>query len=261
MKDRMAYVAKMASLGQLTAGIAHEINNPTACILSNLYTLEEYYRHVHDALRALPAGAAGKDPKLAEILEDIPALIREMNSAAERIARIVKDLRVVAHSDDTSLACGDLHACIDRALAIMTNELKYKVTVIKDYGKVPDMYFREPQMLQVFMNLLFNAVQAIDAKGTVHIMTRSRGKYVHVEIRDSGRGIAPEHAPKVFEPFFTTKPVGEGAGLGLFVAQEIIKKHGGEITVVSEAGEGAVFTVKLLRDGPPGKKAGAEEKG
>ena len=190
--------------------------------------------------------------KILEILEDLPVLIRETAQGAQRIKKIVDDLRIFAHPAGGVMEHGDLHACIDRAIDIMAGELKYKVKLIKEYGKIPPVCFREQQMLQVFMNLLSNAAQAIETSGTVMITTSVHGKEIHVEVKDNGRGIPPESLPRIFDPFFTTKPVGQGTGLGLSVVHGIMVKHGGTIRAVSEIGEGTVFHITLLRDGPDG---------
>jgi signal transduction histidine kinase len=259
LQGRLVQSEKMASLGQLAAGIAHEINNPAAYIISNLDTFQEYQVRLEDFIRKLPPELleAQKDAsqdavKLFEALEDLPLLIHETAQGAHRIKKIVEDLRVFAHPAGGGLEYEDLHACIDRAIDIMAGELKYKIKLVKEYGKLPPVRFREQQMLQVFMNLLSNAAQAIEASGVVMIKTSVHGKEVHIEFKDNGKGIPPEHLGKVFDPFFTTKPVGQGTGLGLSVVHGIIIKHQGTIRVTSEVGEGTVFHITLLKDGPGG---------
>jgi PAS domain S-box-containing protein len=265
LQGRLVQSEKMASLGQLAAGIAHEINNPAAYIIANLDIFQEYQVRFEDFIKKLPPELleARKDAsqdavKLFEALEDLPSLIHETAQGAHRIKKIVEDLRIFAHPAGGGLEYGDLHACIDRAVDIMAGELRYKVKLVKEYGKLPPMRFREQQMLQVFMNLLSNAAQAIPATGTITIKTSIHGKEVYVEVGDNGQGIPPEHLTKIFDPFFTTKPVGQGTGLGLAVVHGIITKHEGTIRATSEVGEGTVFHITLLRDGPGG--AGVEKK-
>ena len=259
LQGRLVQSEKMASLGQLAAGIAHEINNPAAYIISNLDIFQEYQVRLENFIRQLPPelleaqkDAAQDGVKLFEVLEDLPLLIHETAQGAHRIKKIVDDLRVFAHPAGGGLEYGDLHACIDRAVDIMASELKYKVKLIKEYGKLPPVRFREQQMLQVFMNLLSNAAQAIQTAGTITIKTSIKGKEVHIQVRDTGQGIPAEHLTRIFDPFFTTKPVGQGTGLGLSVVHGIIMKHQGTIRATSDVGEGAVFHITLLRDGPGG---------
>ncbi len=259
LQGRLVQSEKMASLGQLAAGIAHEINNPTGYIISNLDTLQEYHARFERFLKDLPSDLL-KDQKISpevkagfdEMLADLPVLIRETLQGAHRIKKIVEDLRIFAHPAEGGLEYGDLHACIDRAVDIMASGLKYRIKLIKNYDQIPSVCFREQQMLQVFMNLLANAAQSIVTSGTIMIATSLHGKYVHVDIADSGEGIMMEHLPRIFDPFFTTKPVGQGTGLGLSVVHGIISKHKGTIVAESNVGEGAVFHIKLLKDGPDG---------
>ena len=265
LQGRLVQSEKMASLGQLAAGIAHEINNPAAYIISNLDIFQEYQVRFEDFIKKLPPEvlearkAASQDgARLFEAMEDLPLLIHETSQGAHRIKKIVEDLRVFAHPAGGGLEYGDLHACIDRAIDIMAGELRYKIKLVKEYGKLPPIRFREQQMLQVFMNLLSNAAQAIETAGTVTIKTSVQGKEVHVVVRDNGQGIPAEYLTKIFDPFFTTKPVGQGTGLGLSVVHGIIIKHQGMIRAVSDVGEGTAFHITLLRDGPDG--TGVEKK-
>jgi two-component system NtrC family sensor kinase len=145
---------------------------------------------------------------------------------------------------------GDLQGCIEGALAILGSELNEKVALVREYGKIPAVRFKEQQMLQVFINLLSNAAQAIEKTGRIVVKTYAQGKHVFIEISDTGCGIPAENLSKVFDPFFTTKPVGQGTGLGLSVVHGIIEQHKGTITVKSQLGQGTTFAIKLLRDGP-----------
>jgi PAS domain S-box-containing protein len=266
LQSRLIQSEKMASLGQLAAGIAHEINNPTAYIISNLDMFQEYQSQVQKCFRIVAPYLStikelpqDQSKKLGEIMEDLPVLICETAQGAQRIKKIVQDLKVFAHPTEGTLEYGDLHACIDRAIDIMAGELKYKIKLVREYGHLPLVCFREQQMLQVFMNLLSNAAQAIETNGTIKIKTWPHGKEVHIEISDNGQGIAPDVISKIFDPFFTTKSVGQGTGLGLSVVHGIITKHQGTINAVSQVGEGAVFHIKLLRDGPGGSGVKKEQ--
>lgn len=244
-QERMIQSEKMASLGRLVAGIAHEINNPTGYILSNLHTLRSYEQLLEDFLKDLPSEVfAGRDG-FCRSLEDRPLLVKETIQGAERIKKIIQDLRIFAHPAKGDMVQGDLHVCMERALEILMNTLKYRIKLVKEYGDVPPVCFSEQQMLQVFVNIVANAEQAIKGNGTIHIRTFAAGGFVCVEVKDSGTGIPPEHLSKIFEPFFTTKTVGQGTGLGLSLAHSIIEKHRGSISVASDPGEGATFTVKI----------------
>jgi len=172
-------------------------------------------------------------------------LIAESMEGLSRVRDIIQDLKDFAHADKNDWELDDLHKGLDSTLNIINNELKYHCTVHKQYGEIPEIYCLPSQLNQVFMNLLINAAHAIDTKGDIHISTGCTEPNVWVEIRDNGKGIAPENLPRLFEPFFTTKPVGKGTGLGLSVSQNIVRKHGGKIEVTSQPGQGSRFRVWL----------------
>ena len=252
---------KMASIGLLAAGVAHEINNPIGYINSNLGTLEKYLADIFAVLNkyeeaALPGGQP--NPKLLEIQhlkkkldldflrDDIKSLLAESREGLERVKRIVVDLKDFSHSSaDETWQWADLTKCLESALAIVWNELKYKCEVIREFGTLPQIYCLPSQLNQVFINLLVNAAQAIETRGTVTIRTGQEQDRVWVEIIDSGAGIPPDIMPHIFDPFFTTKPVGSGTGLGLPVSYGIIERHHGKIEVHSETGKGSIFRVIL----------------
>ncbi|MCX8043009.1 MAG: PAS domain S-box protein [Desulfobacterota bacterium] len=250
---------KMASIGTLAAGIAHEINNPTAFVLSNLGTLQKYCDRLIEFIELLSrvveqsapeaqrAAIAGKRAalKIDYVLKDMRDLIVESISGAERVKKIVNDLKSFARPDTGEHTLTDLHECIEKTLNIVWNELKYTCTVEKQYGDIPFIKCNPQQMSQVFMNLLVNAAHAIKKQGTITIRTWQEADGVRIAVSDTGCGIPPEHLTRVFEPFFTTKEVGKGTGLGLSIVYDIIKKHNGEITVESEVGKGTTFTVRL----------------
>lgn len=265
---QMIQSEKMASIGQLAAGIAHEINNPVGFVSSNLNTLGGYIddlKAMIAAYRSLLGQAAssrvpleGIDRALDQeaelgidfILEDLPQLVRESREGLDRIRKIVIDLKDFAHPGEDTLKLADLNQNIDSTLNIVWNEIKYKAVVCKDYGDLPEVNCYPQQLNQVFMNLLVNAAQAISEKGEIHIATRTEADMVTVTISDTGCGIPPEHIHRIFDPFFTTKEVGKGTGLGLNVAYNVIRKHNGTIAVESSPGKGTTFTIRLPVCGP-----------
>ncbi len=276
VKDAQTHVMhqeKLASIGHLAAGVAHEINNPMGFISSNLRTLKEYCFDIQIIFRSLSGVISGvKDHEksgikvetvidgLGEIasdierfdidyiLKDIPQLLDESLDGAERINKIVSDLKDFAHPGEEEPTSADLIQCIESTLNIVWNELKYKTTVIRAYEAIPRINCYPRQLNQVIMNLLINSAQAIEKKGEIKIGTHDLGNMVELTIRDNGHGIPHEILPRIFDPFFTTKDVGKGTGLGLNLVYNIVKKHKGFIEVQSEPGKGTVFSVKIPVD-------------
>jgi two-component system NtrC family sensor kinase len=254
---------KMASIGQLAAGVAHEINNPMGFILSNLGTLARYCERLvrFIDLQAEAIGTVGPDEggndarkrvaveraslKIDTIINDIGDLIAESVEGGGRVKQIVMNLKRFSHIDEASVQPTDLNAALDDTLAIVWNELKYKVEIHKDYGELPLLACNVGQLNQVFMNLLLNAAQAVSGHGEIRITTRCKGDAVEITIADTGCGMPPEVVPRIFEPFYTTKEVGKGTGLGLSIAYDIIQKHHGHIVAASQAGQGTTFTITL----------------
>ncbi len=252
---------KMASIGQLAAGVAHELNNPIGFVHSNLGTLESYLRDLMEIVDAYAkALEEGTDPAaqravIARLREeydfdyvrgDIVQLLSESKDGLSRVRKIVQDLKSFSHVSEQEWQWADLHQGLDSTLNIVWNELKYKCQVVKEYGDIPKIHCLISQLNQVFMNLLVNASHAIETKGTITIRTRQLGDdAVCIEVSDTGKGIAPEHLTRIFEPFFTTKPVGKGTGLGLSLAYGIIDKHHGRIEVESALGVGTTFRIIL----------------
>jgi len=250
---------KMASIGQLAAGVAHEINNPTGFIISNLGSMGKYLDKVKAFLDDLkqvaaeaPASVHGqfdqilKKHKIDFVLEDAPDLIAESIDGAERVKTIVQNLKNFSRVDQAENTMADINECIDSTINIVWNELKYKTTLHKEYGDIPRTKCFPQQLNQVFMNLLVNGAQAIPEKGEITVRTWQENGYICASFTDTGKGIKPEHLNRLFEPFFTTKEVGKGTGLGLSIAYDIVtKKHNGTLSVVSEVGKGATFTVKI----------------
>ncbi|MEO8673761.1 MAG: ATP-binding protein [Tahibacter sp.] len=251
---------KMAAVGQLAAGIAHEINNPIAFVRANFLALRGGVANVLSVVDACEGfDHAGEEDKTRERLRrlkesirfsdvcaDIPDMLSESLEGISRVEKIVRDLTEFSRVDrKEDWERYDIHKCIESALNVAAHELKYKATIVRAYGPLPDVWCLPFQMNQVFLNLLINAAQSFEARGTIEIRTHAAGQHVFVVIADDGAGIPAEHLPRIFEPFFTTKPLGIGTGLGLSVSYGIVRKHGGELAVTSELGHGTTFTVTL----------------
>jgi signal transduction histidine kinase len=251
---------KMAAVGQLATGVAHEINTPIGYVNSNLGTLSKYASQLLAALDAC-AACAGQSPELARTLqaleqkyelaylkEDLVALLSESRDGLDRVKTIVQALKDFAHADSTELVSADLVAGLESTLKVAGTDLRHKADIVRELKPMPAVLCAPGQINQVFMNLLVNAAHAIKEHGQITLRNGFDEVGVWVEIGDTGEGIAPEHLSRVFEPFFTTKPVGQGTGLGLSVSWDIVvKQHGGRLDVRSEPGHGASFTVWLPR--------------
>jgi PAS domain S-box-containing protein len=255
---------KLASIGQLAAGVAHEINNPIGYVHSNLGTLDTYIRDLlglvtryEAAEDALPSGAPQRDElaalreklDLPYLREDIPQLMRESKEGITRVRKIVQDLKDFSRLDSSpNWQYANLHQGLDSTLNIAHNEIKYQADVIKEYGDIPEIECLPSQLNQVFMNLMVNAAHAMEGpRGSITLRTgmAASGDAVWVEVADTGKGMPDEIKSRIFDPFFTTKPVGKGTGLGLSLAYGIIQKHHGSIEVESEVGKGTTFRVTL----------------
>jgi signal transduction histidine kinase len=262
----------MASIGQLAAGVAHEINNPIGFVGSNLATLNDYlkdfnklldqYNLIKNELKNfgitnLPDNIKNlfdsiekfeNDIDIEYLKEDIPELLKDCAEGTERVRKIVGDLKNFAHPGNEKIKLMDINKGIESTLNVVNNEIKYKAKVIKDFGDIPMVEGFSQQINQVFMNILVNAAQAIEKTGEIHIKTELEGKGVKISISDTGSGIDEKNISKIFDPFFTTKPVGKGTGLGMNIAYNIIKKHKGSIDIKSKPGSGTTFIIRL-----PGK--------
>jgi two-component system, NtrC family, sensor kinase len=237
---------KMASLGNLVAGVAHELNTPIGAVASNADVARRALEVVREGL-ALPALAphAEANPRIGKALGILEEATKVTRDASERVSRIVKSLRNFARLDEAERKKADLHEGLDSTLTLLRHELGGRIEVVKDYGKLPEIDCFPNQLNQVFMNILVNACHATEGKGKINIATRLDGKNAIVRISDTGKGIKPEHLTKIFDPGFTTKGVGVGTGLGLSISFRIIQDHHGSISVESDVGKGTTFTLRL----------------
>ncbi|SEA34669.1 Signal transduction histidine kinase regulating C4-dicarboxylate transport system [Desulfuromusa kysingii] len=250
---------KMASVGQLAAGIAHEINNPMGFINSNLSAMKRYQgkfsKYIHQLEDYLDLVAPyevlnqqkglKKDQKIDYMFEDIEDLIDESIEGAARVIKIVQDLKSFSRLDQSDFAKADINKCLESTIAIAWNEIKYKVTLVKEYGEVPMIDCYPQHLNQVFLNILLNAAQAIPDTGNIKVKTWTEQDKINISISDNGIGIPEDIKERIFEPFFTTKDVGKGTGLGMSISYEIIKKHKGRITLDSLEGVGTTFRLEL----------------
>jgi len=258
--NQLLHAEKMASIGQLAAGMAHEINNPIGFVNSNLITLGDYVSGLLELIGAFeaeePALSEPARQRLAAIKErvelkflrdDFLPLLSESSQGINRVRQIVRDLADFARVDDVHWQRVDLRRGLDSTLNIVHNEVKYVAEVCKLYGAIPDVECLPSQLNQVFLNMLVNAAQAMKGKrGKITVSTgQVDAEHVFVDISDTGEGIAPENLKRIFDPFFTTRPVGKGTGLGLSLCYGIVTKHHGHIEVRSEPGAGSTFRIVL----------------
>lgn len=264
-QSQLIQSGKMASLGQIAAGVAHEINNPISFVFSNMQVLADYLsvliqtlgdnQSLHDLLESnsnadiqqqlakIKAFTEQKD--LDFIVSDIEAMLEESTIGLLRVKDIVANLKTFAHSGSDEKDAINLNDCIDTTLKVTWNELKYAINVVRDYGELPDIVCSAGQLGQVFMNLILNARDACSDQGTLTIKTYFDTPWAVMEFSDNGSGIPDEVRNHIFEPFYTTKPVGKGTGLGLSVSYGIIENHQGLLEVESEENKGTTFRVKL----------------
>lgn len=272
-QSQILQAEKMASIGQLAAGVAHEINNPIGFVGSNLDALNDYLQDM-DALldqyldlmtslndkgfdslsnehkkKVQAIIEKQKEVEIDHIRADIPELIKDCKEGTSRVGKIIGELKSFAHPGNDQQMLVDINKGLESTLNVVHNELKYKARVIKELGDIPMVEGFPQKLNQVFINVLVNAGQAIEEKGEIRIQTRTKGKDAVIRISDTGCGIAPENLPKIFDPFFTTKEVGKGTGLGMNIAYNIIEEHKGKITIDSIVGKGTTFTITL-----PGKQ-------
>lgn len=268
-QGQLLHSEKMASVGQLAAGVAHEINNPVGFVTSNVQTLTDYVGVYHtllhsyaDLVAAYESGDSESQATLTKqiqevrdeedldyVIDDTAELLKESHDGLVRVREIVQNLKSFVHLDKSEEQLADINAGLEATLKVVWNELKYKCELETHFGELPRLRCFAGELNQVFLNLIVNAAQAIEGQGTVTIKTDFDSDNLYVRVSDTGKGIAEEHLAQLFDPFFTTKPVGEGTGLGLSVSYGIIQKHNGDITVDSALGEGTTFTVRLPQTG------------
>lgn len=253
---------KLASIGQLAAGVAHEINNPMGFITSNLTSLgryadrlDEYIAALQSSLGSCPAhpdtmeiGKLRQKLKVDYIISDVRELINESLDGANRVRGIVQDLKSFSRVDQVERCRTNLNQALQTTINIAWNEIKYIATLERDFGDIPDVSCFPQQLNQVFLNLLVNAAQAMEQQGKITVRTWHENGWVFVSVADTGKGMPEDVRKRIFEPFYTTKGVGKGTGLGLSISLDIVHKHNGEITVSSEPGKGTIFTVRLPVD-------------
>ena len=266
LEDQQAIVGqqeKLASVGMLAAGVAHEINNPIGYVSSMLNTMGKYnkriidivegYRALHQQEGDVPEvqqrladlDVRWRKGKLDFVLESLPKLLGRCKEGTERVKGIVSDLRSFSRTDEDAVSEFNLNEVIEMSLNISWNELKYKAEVVRDLTDSAMVAGSSSKLASVFVNLLVNAAQALDKQGTITVTSRVAGGTVIATVADTGKGIAPEDLSKIFDPFFTTKPVGQGTGLGLNVAYNIVQQHHGRIWAESELGVGTTFFMEL----------------
>ena len=253
-QSRLVHSSKMVSLGQLVAGVAHELNNPIGFIYSNMTHLKDYSLKLIRLIEIAeknPSGLASarQEIDLEYIKEDLPKLIASCEEGARRTRDIVLGLRNFSRLEEAKLKEIDIHESIDNTLSLLTGETKNRIQILKEYGKVPLISCYASQINQVFMNILSNAVQAIEGTGNIWISTKlihqPNSDLVQISFQDSGKGMTNAVMEKIFDPFFSTKGVGQGTGLGLSISYGIIEAHGGDIQVKSQVGIGTEFVVVI----------------
>lgn len=256
---------KLAAIGQLAAGIAHEINNPVGFITSNLQTFEQYLQRfavlraqVEKVKAAVEAGRHDealshvaqlnrmeKDLQMNFIMNDLGDLVKESVAGAERIRKIIINMRTFSRQEKEQKEMIRIEDVLESVLSIVWNEIKYKAKLNKDYGKTFPVFCNAQKLGQVLINVLINAIQAIEGQGEITIRTYQQDQMSCIDISDTGCGIAEANLKKIFDPFFTTKPAGQGTGLGLSISYDILKQHGGDMLVKSQVGKGSTFTIRL----------------
>lgn len=250
IQDQLTQSDKLAAIGQLAAGVAHEINNPVGYINSNLNTMSKYLKKINEFIEEKDESTPEDLDDFKEILEDFADAVDESMEGTDRVKKIVADLKSFSRVDRAEKELTDINEGISTTLNVVWNEIKYKAEVKKEFGDIPKLFCMPNQLNQVFMNLMVNAAHAIEKEmGLITIKTWADDNNINISVTDDGAGIPEENIKKLFNPFFTTKEVGKGTGLGLSLSYDIVKKHNGHIDVKSEVGVGTVFTVTFPLEG------------
>jgi signal transduction histidine kinase len=245
-QTQLVQVEKMAALGSLAAGLAHELNTPVAAINSNNDVIELALRKTDELIKTLPGlEATDADSQLRELMAIVFDSLRTNRLACERIIKFLRSVRNFARLDESDWKRADIKECIESTLTLLAHELKGRVSVVKEFGDTPEIDCYPNQLNQVFMNILVNAAQAIEGQGEIRIRTWTEDGAVRIAISDSGRGVPPDIQSRIFDPGFTTKKAGLGTGLGLSICRKIIHNHHGQIELQSETGRGSTFTIVL----------------
>lgn len=251
-KKQLMQSEKLAAIGQLAAGVAHEINNPVGYVYSNLQTLESYLTDLFRLTDAVDSANSLDDLRLIKknvdydyLRDDLKDLIAESREGIERVKTIISAMKDFSYIEEEEFKPADIQKGIETTLNVVNNELKYKAELVREFNDLPEVECIISQINQVVMNLLVNAAHAIEDFGKIIVRTRHVGETVVIEVEDNGKGISQEHLNRIFEPFFTTKPIGKGTGLGLSLSFNIIEKHSGSIEVESSAGQGTCFRITL----------------
>jgi PAS domain S-box-containing protein len=249
-QSQLVQSEKMASLGMLVAGVAHEINTPVGAVNSMNDTLVRALEKLKTTIDAICARESNEHQKVDKLFRVVEDATRVIASGTERVTNIVRRLKSFARLDEAEFEKVDIHEGLEDTLIIVHHELKHKAVVERNFGDVPPISCNPSQLNQVYLNLLVNAVQAIKDKGTITITTFQKNDHVYIQFKDSGIGMPKETLKRIFDPGYTTKGVGIGTGLGLSICYQIVKDHHGEILVDSEIGKGTIFTIILPRSGP-----------
>ncbi|MFH0994238.1 MAG: ATP-binding protein [Pseudomonadota bacterium] len=264
MQNQLVRAEKLAGIGQLAAGVAHEINNPAGFVLSNMNTMQKYvtsFFHYVDSMENLVKSAASGDSTAQSIREgvrqlidsddyrylkdDLPEVIKESLDGLQRIKTIVTNLLAFASSSEEGRCMVDVNAEIESALLLLDSEIGKKGHVVKNLGRLPKIFANPQQLKQMFVNLIHNATQAIGPDGRISVSTEEKDNHISIAISDNGIGISANVVPNIFNPFFTTREVGNGVGLGLSIAYRVIEGHNGNVDVQSEPGHGTTYTIRL----------------
>jgi two-component system NtrC family sensor kinase len=245
LRQRLVISGRLAAVGELAAGIAHEINNPMAYVRSNLGMLHQHWQALTQGIAKAVSPGAADEAGLAELVAEGEELIEESLGGVDRVARIVRDVKSVSHVGAKERELADPNLLIERVLRVAAPELRDRTRVETHLGELAPVSCAPQEIEQVLLNLVLNAHQAMEGAGRIRIATAMEGTDVVVYLEDEGSGIPSEDQARIFDPFFTTKPQGEGTGLGLSISYQIVRQHGGEITVTSEPPHGTTFCIRL----------------